>query len=65
MLIKQLGIEPDLFNVLIMSGGFGTGPMKEIIAEMNNLEPGIRDKMQLIAICGKNEALFQELNKMY
>ncbi|MCX5693073.1 MAG: glycosyltransferase [Candidatus Omnitrophica bacterium] len=62
-LIKQLGIEPGLFNVLIMSGGFGTGPMKEIVTEINNLEPKIRDKMQLIAICGKNEVLFQELNK--
>jgi len=64
MLIKKLGIEPGLFNVLIMSGGFGTGPMKEIVSEMNNLEPGIRDNMQLIAICGKNEALFQELSKI-
>lgn len=63
-LVKQLGIEPGLFNVLIMSGGFGTGPMKEIIAEINDMSPDIRNKMQLIAICGKNEALFQELNKM-
>ena len=63
-LIKQLGIEPGFFNVLIMSGGFGTGPMKEIISEINNLEPETRDKMQLIAICGKNEILFHELGKM-
>jgi len=63
-LMKQLGVEPGLFNVLIMSGGFGTGPMKEIAGEINNLELEIRDKMQLIAICGKNELLFHELNKM-
>src|SRR3989338_5687784 len=63
MLMNKLGIEPGLFNVLIMSGGFGTGPMKEIVKKINNLEPAIRDKMQLIAICGKNEVLFQELNK--
>ena len=63
-LIKQLGIEPGFFNVLIMSGGFGTGPMKEIVAEINNLDPETRDKMQLIAICGKNELLFHELSKM-
>jgi processive 1,2-diacylglycerol beta-glucosyltransferase len=63
-LMKQLGVEPGLFNVLIMSGGFGTGPMKEIISKINGMSPDIRDKMQLIAICGKNEALFQELNKI-
>jgi len=64
MLMSKLGIEPGFFNVLIMSGGFGTGPMKEIIAGINDLEPGIRDKMQLIAICGKNESLFNELSGM-
>lgn len=62
ILMNKLGIEPGLFNVLMMSGGFGTGPMKEIVSEINDLEPAIRDKMQLIAICGKNETLFQELN---
>lgn len=62
-LMNKLAIEPGFFNILIMSGGFGTGPMKEIVKEINNLEPAIRDKMQLIAICGKNEVLFQELNK--
>jgi processive 1,2-diacylglycerol beta-glucosyltransferase len=60
-LIKQLGLEPGLFNVLIMSGGFGTGPMKEIISEINDMALEIRDRMQLIAICGKNEKLLKEL----
>jgi len=63
-LMKQLGIEPGFFNALIMSGGFGTGPMIEIAAEMNGMDPEIRDKMQLIAICGKNDALFRELSGM-
>ena len=63
-LINKLGIEPGFFNVLIMSGGFGAGPIKEIVAEINNLEPDTRDKMQLISICGKNELLFHELSKM-
>ncbi len=63
-LMKQLGIESGFFNVLIMSGGFGTGPIKEIVREINDLNPETRDKMQLIAICGKNELLFHELRKM-
>jgi len=64
MLMRQLGIEPGFFNVLIMSGGFGTGPIKEIVSEINNLDPETRDKIQLIAICGKNEIAFHELSKM-
>ena len=63
-LTKQLGVDPGFFNVLIMSGGFGTGPIKEIVTEINDLDPEIRDKMQLIAICGKNELLFHELSKI-
>ncbi|MDO8602308.1 MAG: glycosyltransferase [Candidatus Omnitrophota bacterium] len=62
-LTKQLGIEPGFFNVLIMSGGFGTGPMEEIVAEISNLDPETRGKLQLIAICGKNEFLLHKLNK--
>jgi len=64
MLMRQLGIEPGFFNVLIMSGGFGTGPIKEIVSEINNLDPETRDKIQLITICGKNEIAFHELSKM-
>jgi len=63
-LIRQLGIEPGFFNVLVMSGGFGTGPMEEIVTEINNMGPEIRDRMQIIAICGKNEPLFHELSEM-
>jgi len=60
-LIKKLGIEPGLFNILIMSGGFGTGPIREIVDRINNLEKEIVDKLQLIVICGKNQALLKEL----
>jgi processive 1,2-diacylglycerol beta-glucosyltransferase len=59
-LMKQLGIDPGFFNVLIMSGGFGAGPIKEIVSEINKLDMETRDKMQLIAICGKNELLYHE-----
>jgi processive 1,2-diacylglycerol beta-glucosyltransferase len=43
-----------------MSGGFGAGPIKEIVSEINKLDMETRDKMQLIAICGKNELLYHE-----
>ena len=63
-LMGQLGIAPGLFNVLIMSGGFGTGPMREIVTEIDSLDPGIKDKMQLLVICGKNELVRRELTEL-
>jgi processive 1,2-diacylglycerol beta-glucosyltransferase len=64
MLVKKLGIEQGFFNVLIMSGGFGTGPIREIVDNINNLEAGVRGRLQLIVICGKNQVLFQELSSI-
>lgn len=63
-LIKKLGMEQDFFNLLIMSGGFGTGPIREIISSIRSLEPEIRNRIQLIVICGKNKSLFEELNRL-
>jgi processive 1,2-diacylglycerol beta-glucosyltransferase len=61
-LMRELGIEPGFFNALIMSGGFGTGPIKEIVIEASKLAEDIRQRIQLIVICGKNEALLKDLN---
>jgi len=60
----QLGIKENFFNVLIMSGGFGTGPIKGIIKSLSALECELRDKVQLIVICGKNKKLFGELDSL-
>ena len=61
-LLRQSGLKEDFFNILIMSGGFGTGPIKGIIKSLCMLEPKLRDKLQLIVICGKNKKLLDELN---
>ena len=63
-LMRQLGVEPGFFNVLMMSGGFGTGPMRDIVMRADELDMETRSKIQLIVICGKNELLFHELSKM-
>ncbi len=62
-LIKKLGLHDDLFNLLIMGGGFGTGPVKKIVNAIYNMESRIRDALQVIVICGKNKKLFEELNR--
>ncbi|MFC1667168.1 glycosyltransferase [Candidatus Omnitrophota bacterium] len=63
-LIKKLNLENGFFNLLIMGGGFGTGPVREITQAIFDLEPRIRNTMQVMIICGKNKDLFEELNRL-
>lgn len=61
--LKKLGLELNYFNILIMSGGFGTGPIREIVDNASMLRPDIKEKIQIIVICGRNENLVKALNK--
>jgi processive 1,2-diacylglycerol beta-glucosyltransferase len=46
-----------------MSGGFGTGPIKKIVESIYAMEPALRDRIQVMVICGNNKDLFEELNR--
>jgi processive 1,2-diacylglycerol beta-glucosyltransferase len=61
-LMKKLGIREGFFNLLIMGGGFGTGPVREIVYALGSEEEKIRKAVQAIVICGKNQKLYEELN---
>jgi processive 1,2-diacylglycerol beta-glucosyltransferase len=50
---RRHGLYPDLPAILLSAGGFGVGPTDVIIESLTKL----RNKAQLIAICGKNEEL--------
>jgi len=52
-----LGIEKTLFTVLIGSGGFGVGPISELVKSFK----GISIPVQLLVVCGKNRALLDEI----
>lgn len=56
----ELGMHPELTTILVSAGGFGVGPMESIIQELQN----VNHTVQLAAICGKNEALKNRLQKM-
>lgn len=58
---KGLGLEQGFFNLLIMGGGFGTGPVRKIVNRIYEVESKIREGIQLIVICGKNKKLFEQL----
>ncbi|MGE5582018.1 MAG: MGDG synthase family glycosyltransferase [Bacillota bacterium] len=57
---KKLGLHPDQFTVLITSGGFGVGPIKELAAAMGQ----IATPLQVLAICGQNAKLQDDLTRI-
>ncbi|MFH1709861.1 MAG: glycosyltransferase [bacterium] len=57
---QRMGLKKDLFTVLVMGGGEGAGNIQEIVAELNKSSLN----MQLIVICGRNEALQNKLANM-
>ncbi len=56
---KKHGLASDLPAILISAGGFGVGPMEMLIESLKKL----KNKVQVIAICGRNEELKKRLEK--
>ena len=44
-------------TLLVLGGGFGMGPVREILAELEKLEP----PLQILVVCGKNEKLRKQV----
>ena len=63
-MIEKLGLRENCFNLLIMGGGFGTGPVKGIVNTLSDLGSGVKNGLQIIVICGKNKGLLEDLNKI-
>jgi processive 1,2-diacylglycerol beta-glucosyltransferase len=49
----QLGFQSSVPTLLVLSGGFGMGPVREILGELDRIER----TLQVIVVCGKNEKL--------
>jgi len=54
---KRLGLRDDLPTLLVLGGGFGMGPVAQIMRELNKLERLI----QVLVVCGRNQELRREL----
>lgn len=54
---KRMGLRDDLPVMLVLSGGFGMGPVAEILAELDKV-PG---DFQNVVVCGRNEELRRDL----
>jgi processive 1,2-diacylglycerol beta-glucosyltransferase len=55
---KQYGLRDDLPILLVLSGGFGMGPVAQILAALDQIE---RRPFQTIVVAGRNEELRRDL----
>jgi processive 1,2-diacylglycerol beta-glucosyltransferase len=54
---KSLGVRDDLPIILVLSGGFGMGPVAEILSELDK----VPQHFQTIVVTGRNEELRREV----
>lgn len=54
---KRMGLRDDLSVLLVLSGGFGMGPVAKILGELNK----VTTPVQIVVVCGRNEELRREL----
>jgi len=55
-LLKTIGLKSGEFNVLIVTGSFGIGPIERIIRALYN-------EMQVLVVCASNRKLYKRLKK--
>ena len=54
---KTLGVREDLPLILVLSGGFGMGPVAEILSELDK----VPQQFQTVVVTGRNEDLRREV----
>ncbi len=54
---KKIGIPEHNFTILLLSGGYGVGPVLELVKALDKL----RENMTLIVICGHNAGLYENV----
>jgi len=54
---KKLGVRDDQGVLLVLSGGFGMGPVAEIVTELDK----VKADFQMLVVTGRNEELRREL----
>jgi processive 1,2-diacylglycerol beta-glucosyltransferase len=57
---RKLGLHHNLPAILLSAGGFGVGPVEMLIESLTNMH----NKIQLVAICGKNNELKSRIEKL-
>ena len=61
----KLGIKSNQFTILVLSGGFGIGRIREIVEQTTTTLAGFNKKnFNLLIVCGKNEKVRGEIEAM-
>lgn len=59
---KVLGLHPESFTILVLSGGFGVGRVEDIVIETaRTLASFTEQRFNLVVVCGKNDRLKKQL----
>jgi processive 1,2-diacylglycerol beta-glucosyltransferase len=56
----RYGLKPDVTTILVSAGGFGVGPVENLMTALREL----KHPAQVVAICGRNEALKARLDAL-
>jgi processive 1,2-diacylglycerol beta-glucosyltransferase len=57
---EAYGLAEDKKTVFLLSGGFGVGPMEEILLSLNSCKSDI----QVITVCGHNKEVYDDIDKL-
>lgn len=57
---RQFSLDPDTPVILVSAGGFGVGPVEKLVSSLMKL----RNKAQIVVICGKNADLKDDIEKL-
>ncbi|MBU0683621.1 MAG: hypothetical protein KJ864_04975, partial [Candidatus Omnitrophica bacterium] len=57
---QKYNLNPSKKTIFLMTGGFGVGPMEEILMELNNC----RSDVQVIVVCGHNKIVYENVQKL-
>jgi processive 1,2-diacylglycerol beta-glucosyltransferase len=61
---EKFRLDKDAFTLLVMSGGFGVGPVIAILKALEEIKKHNVNLPQTIIICGRNPRLFAKIKKM-
>ncbi|MGB3241643.1 MAG: glycosyltransferase [Candidatus Omnitrophota bacterium] len=57
---EDYGLAKDKKTIFLLSGGFGVGPMKEILLSLNSCKSDI----QVITVCGHNKEMYDDIDQL-